>query len=876
MNVFNKLTLKQMLLNKKRTVATIIGVILSASLFTAVISFVSSTLFNMENELKRTEGNYHITVRDIDKEELDNLSKNKDIKDFKYFKHIGYSKIKNDNKPYLSIEAICDNFTDKVSVKLTSGRMPQNQNEIILPSNLEKNGEDNYKLNEKINLGVGQRLNNGKVLTQTDGFYEESEKLDVKFQKTYKIVGFYKRNQMNPVDSPGFSAFTVNDKSSTTSGKYTAFLSVAKPLKGGSILSDLSKKYGKKKVSKTLLFDINCFSPNSEIKKPFYILALIFIVIIFVGSVSLIYNSFSISVSSRTKEFGMLSSIGATRKQLLKSVLFEANTISIFGIVLGILLGCAGMGITLWKTGDIFKSLLTPTADKFVFHISPLAILLPIIITYITVLISASIPLIKGTKVTPIVAIKENKNIKIKGKRNYKVSPLISKTFGFEGVLSQKYYKRSKSRYRTTIIALSLSVILFVCANSFVSYLNSTFKAQMGLSPETYDYSLTPRSETDKKSSIKQDDVLNLQNILNKNENVAQTEIAHQMTVGHFEVYKNDLSKDAISKIDTVGGDGKAFKTVENKKDKVYLNGNIIFLDDESFSKILKANNIYKYENQALVYSPEYKRNAKGQIEKNSGISKKFSKITFSVYDRKDVYDGKDKKHEMSFENSTIIKNLPSISSMSSDVYDDIRIYLPISKSSAYQSYMEFQNPYTIFVRAKDGKQKQLGQDIDNVVKTQKNRVEVFNFYEQREIITGLMFALKVFSYGFTILISFISLANLFNVIYTNVMYRKNDLAVLRSIGMTESSIKKSTVFEALNYSLKSLFWGISLSVLLNYLMFYGLKKGNVWSASFYMPTFPIIFSITGVVIVVFVTMLYFVKQMSKQNIIETIRNQNI
>ena len=824
----------------------------------------------MENELKRTEGNYHITVRDIDKEELDNLSKNKDIKDFKYFKNVGYAKIKNDEKPYLSIESICDNFTDKVSVKLTSGRMPQNQDEIILPSNLEKTGEENYKLNEKINLAVGQRLNNGNVLTQTDGFYAESEKLDVRFQKTYKIVGFYQRNKMNPVDSPGYSAFTVNDNSSTTNGKYTVFLSVSKPLKGGSILSDLSKKYGKKKVSKTLLFDINCFSPNSEIKKSFYILAMIFIIIIFVGSVSLIYNSFSISVSSRTKEFGMLSSIGATRKQLLKSVLFEANAISVFGIALGILLGCAGMGITLWKTGDIFNSLLTPTADKFVFHISPLAILLPIIITYITVLISASIPLIKGTKVTPIVAIKENKNIKLKGKRKYKVSPLISKTFGFEGVLSQKYYKRSKSRYRTTIIAMSLSVILFVCANTFVSYLNSTFKAQMGTNTETFDYVLTPESESDKKSSIKQDDVLNLQSILNRNENVAQTEISHQMSVGRFEVYKNDLSKDAMSKIDKVGGDGKAFKTVENKKDKVYLNGNIIFLDDESFSKILKANNIYKYENQALVYFPEYKRNTKGQIEKNTGISKKFSKIDFCVY------DSKDKKYEMSFENSTIIKNLPYISAMTSDMNDDIRIYLPISKSNAYQSYIEFQSPYTLFIRAKDGKQKQLGQDIDNIVKTQKNNVEVFNVYEQREIITGLMFALKVFSYGFTILISFISLANLFNVIYTNVMLRKTDLAVLRSIGMTESSIKKSTIFEALNYSLKSLFWGISLSVLLNYLMFIGLKKGNVWSASFYIPTFPIIFSITGVVIVVFVTMLYFVKQMSKQNIIETIRNQNI
>ena len=342
------------------------------------------------------------------------------------------------------------------------------------------------------------------------------------------------------------------------------------------------------------------------------------------------------------------------------------------------------------------------------------------------------------------------------------------------------------------------------------------------------------------------------------------------MSVGLFEVYKKDLSKDAMSKIDKVGGDGKAFKTVENKKDKVYLNGNIIFLDDESFSKILKANNIYKYENQALVYSPEYKRNTKGQIEKNSGISKKFSKISFSVY------DSKDKKYEMSFENSTIIKNLPSISGMTSDMNDDIRIYLPISKADAYQSYREFLSPYTLFIRAKDGKQKQLGQDIDNIVKTQKNRVEVFDFYEQREFITGFMFVLKVFSYGFTILISFISLANLFNVIYTNIMFRKTDLAVLRSIGMTESSIKKSTIFEALNYSLKSLFWGISLSVLLNYLMFYGLKKGNVWSASFYMPTFPIIFSITGVVIVVFVTMLYFVKQMSNQNIIETIRNQNI
>ncbi|MDO5014567.1 MAG: FtsX-like permease family protein [Clostridia bacterium] len=872
MNIFKKLTLKELKLNKKRTAATIIGVILSAALFTAVISFISSTLFNMEKEVRKTSGNYHITVSDVTKSDFDKILKETEIENPNYLLHVGYVPLNLTNKsakPYLSIESMDNNFRENIVFSIISGRMPRNSSELILPSNFKNDDMGNYKLNDVVKFDIGERKFNNDILGQGHQFFGNDEKFEKKFQKEYKIVGFYTSESYGLFSGAAYTALTIEDAETNKDNTYKLFISLSKPLtQGGKVYSKLFRISDF--VDKTLLFDIECIALNSSFKKSLYLLALIFIIIIFVGSVSLIYNSFSISVAQRTKEFGMLASIGATRKQLFKSVLFEANIISIVGMIFGFALGCVGIGVTLWKTGDIFNSLLMMSGDKFVFHISWPVLVLAILLTYITVVVSASIPIIKGTKVAPITAIKENNFVKIKKKKNYKTPKLVSKIFGFEGTLSHKYYKRSKNQYRTTIIAISMSVILFVCSNSFVTYLNNIFSSQVAMSPDIFDYFITyiDENETGEKH------ILEMADKIANNEKISQTEIVYEMGTefGYFEADKKEILPKALNEakktaeIRAEAGD-ISLTPVKDNNDRLYLSGSVFFMDEASFKNILKANNIKNYGNEALIYLPKYSMDSKGKKIANEELTKKLTHI---------YYSAQKTKEPKKIENTIMIKELPSISNLEYGSSNNITICLPLSQAPKYRSSLVLQNPHTLFIKAKDGQEKQLGQDLDKIIEKENSNYHLINFYEQIELIKGAIFVLKVFSYGFTILISLISLANLFNVIYTNVMLRQKDLAVLRSVGMTEKSIKKSTIYEALNYSVRSLFWGVSLSMGLNYLMFMALNKANDMVSSFYVPKFPVIFAITSVVLLIFITMLYFIKQTSKQNIIETIRNQNV
>ena len=109
------------------------------------------------------------------------------------------------------------------------------------------------------------------------------------------------------------------------------------------------------------------------------------------GSILLIYNAFSISVSERTKQFGLLSSIGATKRQLLRSVLFEALFLSVIGIPLGILAGIAGIGVTLELTKNMFMSFLQYNTDAVMdLYVSKAAVAAATLVGLITVLISHS------------------------------------------------------------------------------------------------------------------------------------------------------------------------------------------------------------------------------------------------------------------------------------------------------------------------------------------------------------------------------------------------------------------------------------------------------------------------------------------------------
>ena len=198
-------------------------------------------------------------------------------------------------------------------------------------------------------------------------------------------------------------------------------------------------------------------------------LVAIIIAIILATSVFSIRNSFAISTNEKLKTYGMLSSIGATKKQIRKMVLFEGLYLGIIGISLGLLLGGFVTWFLTWIINYLTKS-ANMLADgwmlyyKFVWYPYVIAILVGVVMIYLSTLSSS----IKASRVSPIQNIRNSDNIK--NPKKLRVPFLVRKIFKVGGTLSYKNLKRSRRKYRVTVISLTVSILVFIVAASFLEY----------------------------------------------------------------------------------------------------------------------------------------------------------------------------------------------------------------------------------------------------------------------------------------------------------------------------------------------------------------------------------------------------------------------
>ena len=137
MNIFQKVTLKNLKENKTRTLVTIIGIILSAAMFTAVTVSISSLRHFLISYTIYREGSWQGAAYELSKDEADTLTSDEEISDSVSMQRLGYALLtdcENEEKPYLCVYGIKENFTDLMPVHLTEGRMPENSSEILLPT----------------------------------------------------------------------------------------------------------------------------------------------------------------------------------------------------------------------------------------------------------------------------------------------------------------------------------------------------------------------------------------------------------------------------------------------------------------------------------------------------------------------------------------------------------------------------------------------------------------------------------------------------------------------------------------------------------------------------------------------------------------------
>lgn len=473
MKIICQYTLRALKKNKTRTIVTIIGIILSVALLTAVTEGAYSGQQFYINVVEQDSGRYHAYLRDLTQEQLTQLQQDRQVDEVVVADAAGYAEIDSADPrwSYLYIAAVDAHIGDMLPIHLVDGRMPTNDTELLLPDHLEGFGGIKLETGEQVTLQVGQRVHDGDVLGQGSE-YEAGERLQEVEARTYTVVGHYEKlayvTEGN--SAPGYLSFTGG----SGYGSYTAYVRLQSIHDVDSFCS--SGTYGNDYAENTDLMFAYGEVNNGSFGKTLYGLVAILMVLIVGGSVLLIFNAFSISVGDRTRHFGLLKSIGATKKQIRQSVFIEAVFLCLIGIPLGLLLGCAGIGTTLYLLKDEFATFLNGTnvenvGIKFVLGVWP--IIAAAAVGLLTVLISAWIPARRAAKVTPIDAIRSTNDVKIPN-RQVKTAKLTLRVFGLEGTLAKKNFKRSKKSYRATVVSLAMSIVLFVSVSAFTTNLANT------------------------------------------------------------------------------------------------------------------------------------------------------------------------------------------------------------------------------------------------------------------------------------------------------------------------------------------------------------------------------------------------------------------
>ena len=417
MNVFHRFTRASLRHNPNRTLVTVIGIVLSMALVTAVVQGAYSGMSFLRRAEESRVGAFHGYYYGLTEEEAQAARQSDIVEASASWSTVGWAEVRSGNeyKPYLLIRAVSENFSDLVAVHLTAGRLPENDGELLLPDHLAANGGTMYQVGDTLTLEVGRRTLDGLPLDERNYFAPDSgEKLTDTVQRAYTVVGTYRRldNLLEDLGCPGYTALTAgNGQNGDGQG---LFFTVKHP---GRFYAEMERgAVSDQWVPHTDLLLMYQSVRAENLANFLYGFAGVLIFLIAFGSVALIYNSFAISVSERTRQFGILKSVGATKKQIRRSVLYEAALLGGIGILGGAAVGCLGISVTLWALRDSFAMFSEGTDVQMKLVISPAGMAVAAAVCFLTTMISAWIPARRADRVSAIDAIRQTRDIRVTGK----------------------------------------------------------------------------------------------------------------------------------------------------------------------------------------------------------------------------------------------------------------------------------------------------------------------------------------------------------------------------------------------------------------------------------------------------------------------------
>ena len=873
MSLLNKLTIKNLKLNKKRTVVTIIGIMLSVALITAVASIYSSGIKSLIKYETCEKGNFHTAFYNVPVSDIDIFENNRNIETINITKNVGYAKIdsKNEYKPYAFIKAFTKDSLKNLSVKLVDGRLPENENEVVIPTHLKTNGRLFLNIGDSITLDIGKRIDNSNYeLNQNNPYQKNDEEVGESIvettSKTYKIVGIIERPATNieGYSAPGYTFITYLEENKingivdvyarfSKDGVKNSYETIANILGVDAKLfkkvNDNEKQASNKELKEYLnqmdkakYSDINVNSylialetnpiSNSGIGGLGIVVGIVIGIIVFT-SIFCIKNSFDISITEKIKQYGMLRSIGATKRQIKRNVFYEATILGLIGIPLGLLLGFIASYILIIISNYYLDGTLTEGL-KLVFSFSWLSVLVAIILGIVTIYFSAFRSAKRASKVSPIDSIRNSANIKINPKK-IKSPKLIKSIFGVGGEISFKNLKRNKKKYRTTVISIVVSVFIFIALSGFMKLAFQQVDHELEISDFNISLSTT------------------ITNNESYNKFIETTRLAN---IEDYTIFRN-------SEISFTGNHynkeyAKFLNLAIDKNNPTYVS--IISVGEEQFKKYVDSLglNYNEFRNKAILVDKGYVSN----YNKNNKLTTKYMRV-FN-FNKGDIIDATitDTKEKIKIE-------IGAVSDVKPFGFKGVDGQYLIISDEMFDANFKSRS-LAIYYKSNDANK--LQDDLDDFLKGEDYNIN--NVDENVKIMSNLFTLVGIFLYGFIIVISLIGITNIFNTITTNMELRKQEFAMLKSVGMTTKEFNRMIRLESLFMGIKSLFFGVPIGIALSYIIYHFLSAES--GIPYKLPIVAILIAIAVVFILISLIMKYSMSKINKHNTIETIRNENI
>lgn len=884
MKLLNKLTLKNLRLNKVRTIVTIVGIMLSAALITVVSGMALSGRQTMIDAQMVYGGNYDVALDIIDNSVIETARNNRNVKNAFYKERLGYARTKNADGEICdySVLAMSENtYGNCFKIDLIKGKFPTNSGEAVVTKAFKTQDGKDVKIGDKITLDVG-------VLTDKDGNVLDEEGIHNLLQKdfnkcsiidtvkrTYTVTGIIERPKTSELYDPSnFSMiYTVSDEKAPIEAirtKHMNKLYIAyTPQSEGDYLQNTADILGFKADDmsnvisdeippedqqtsginayefNSILLSMKGYGSNDATNTVIFSLAVIIIIIVMLASVFVIRNSFAISITEKTSMYGMLASVGATKRQIRRNVLFEGFILGLIGIPLGILLGLGVNAILITILNSVLGDMLN--GAKFVFVTPTIPIICAIVLSAVTIFCSSFFIALRASRIPPLVAIRGNKDIKVKNNKPYRTSKLTKKLFGVGGEIASKSLKRSRKKYRTTVISIVVSVAMFIAVSAFMDY-GMTYTEHYYGKPD-YSY-MVSGIDTKQAQTIEK-----------------MPEIENYLTVG--------LQYGHVSADVPVNECGENF-LYDNADGTKSFGAEFLEFEHDTFVQICRELELdyNKVKGGVLVYSQVTPDNSE------SGNSSKPMKLFGKTAPTKFiVYGNDDNGNELIAGKLKVSSVFDEIPKSADSVIGEGTIFgqgLIIGEQGVISPQLG-EHGCDITLYANTSNHTSLTNRIESMSGTgdSESYISIFDYEENVRQFNAVMLIVGIFVYGFIGVISLIGLTNIFNTISTNMQLRSKEFASLKSIGMTKKEFNRMIRLESLMYGIKSLLIGIPLGVLGVFAIFSAFSNGNV-PMSFVFPWKAILISIAVVFVAVWLIMKYSISKVNKQNIIETIRNDNI